>query len=385
MRTYAYFHHKGEMINVNLIYRLALLSPIGLLAEKNTSTSDLIQPFINVQSKGVGNKQAIEAWPSVSELPPSAIPELLSAMNQANNLGDNWIRGALSKICEKTPHAIPLKKIVEFIKDYSNKGEARYMAFQIILSHQPKKANQLIPSFIDDPIPALRREAVAKILSDAKKTENEEQKVNLYQKVLVKGREVDQITEASQALEEKGEKINLTRLMGFLTNWFTVGPFQNKDRTGFAKAYLPETRINHKEEYEGTSGLTSWTAFSTQDKLGMLDINKQYGELKEVVAYAETKFISKKEQNVHFRIGSKNAWKLWVNGKLLFARDEYHRGRTRIDQFIIDGKLKKGKNQILLKVCQNEQTQSWTKQWEFNFRVTDLTGAAIHSDELNSK
>ena len=38
-----------------------------------------------------------------------------------------------------------------------------------------------------------------------------------------------------------------------------------------------------------------------------------------------------------------------------------------------------GENEILLKVCQNEQTQSWTKQWEFNFRITDRTGSAIHS------
>ena len=70
---------------------------------------------------------------------------------------------------------------------------------------------------------------------------------------------------------------------------------------------------------------------------------------------------------------------MWVNGTLLFSRDEYHRGKTRIDQFIIEGKLQEGENEILLKVCQNEQTQSWTKQWEFNFRITDRTGSAIHS------
>ena len=40
-------------------------------------------------------------------------------------------------------------------------------------------------------------------------------------------------------------------------------------------------------------------------------------------------------------IGSKNAWKLWVNNQLVFARDEYHRGATRVDQFILDGTLRK--------------------------------------------
>jgi hypothetical protein len=84
---------------------------------------------------------------------------------------------------------------------------------------------------------------------------------------------------------------------------------------------------------------------------------------------------------VQFRIGSKNAWKLWVNNELIFARDEYHRGKTRVDQFVISGKLKKGSNDVLLKICQNEQTQSWTKQWEFNFRITDLTGTPLPSSK----
>ena len=52
-------------------------------------------------------------------------------------------------------------------------------------------------------------------------------------------------------------------------------------------------------------------------------------------------------------------------------------GGTRVDQFILDGDLRKGKNQIMVKVCQNEQTQPWTKQWEFCLRVTDPSGRAI--------
>ena len=69
----------------------------------------------------------------------------------------------------------------------------------------------------------------------------------------------------------------------------------------------------------------------------------------------------------------------------MFARDEYHRGKTRVDQFVIDGALKKGSNEILVKVCQNEQTQYWTKQWEFCLRITDPTGTALHSRDTSNK
>ena len=134
---------------------------------------------------------------------------------------------------------------------------------------------------------------------------------------------------------------------------------------GFEKVYSPETETVYSESYEGKNGQARWTAFSTSHNLGMLDINEEYGQIKEALAYAKTTFVTDRTQKVQIRLGSKNAWKVWVNGDLLYSRDEYHRGKTRIDQFVIDGELKKGANKILLKVCQNEQTQSWTKQWEF--------------------
>jgi len=67
---------------------------------------------------------------------------------------------------------------------------------------------------------------------------------------------------------------------------------------------------------------------------------------------------------------------VWFNGKLLFGRDEYHRG-SRIDQYRLPVELKAGKNTILVKVCQNEEVKDWTKEWEFQLRVCDATGTAI--------
>ena len=76
----------------------------------------------------------------------------------------------------------------------------------------------------------------------------------------------------------------------------------------------------------------------------------------------------------------KNAWKIWLNGELVFGRDEYHRG-IRIDQYILPVHLNEGKNTLLVKACQNEQEQDWTVQWQFQLRVTDETGTAILSTD----
>jgi len=168
----------------------------------------------------------------------------------------------------------------------------------------------------------------------------------------------------------------LPKVMGFLMRWKVIGPFDNTDRKGFAVVYPPEKEIDFGRTYEGNKGKVKWTDFSTADSFGMVDVNLEFGELKQVVAYAHTSYESKEKRNVQFRLGCKNAWKVWLNGKLLFARDEYHRG-MRIDQYLIEAELKKGKNAILVKLCQNEQEQSWTKQWQFQFRVTDHNGTAL--------
>ena len=82
------------------------------------------------------------------------------------------------------------------------------------------------------------------------------------------------------------------------------------------------------------------------------------------------------ERDAEIRLGCKNAWKIWLNGDLVFGRDEYHRGKE-IDQYRLPVKLRKGPNAILVKCCQNEQTETWTVEWEFQLRICDSTGTAI--------
>ncbi len=97
---------------------------------------------------------------------------------------------------------------------------------------------------------------------------------------------------------------------------------------------------------------------------------------KSAVGYAAADFFSESDRPAEIRIGCKNGWKVWLNGELLFARDEYHRG-AKLDQYKLPCQLKKGKNMILVKCCQNEQKEQWTVEWEFQLRVCDATGTAI--------
>jgi len=39
--------------------------------------------------------------------------------------------------------------------------------------------------------------------------------------------------------------------------------------------------------------------------------------------------------------------------------------------------LKPGRNALLVKLCQNEQVEDWTVEWEFQLRITDSLGTPI--------
>jgi hypothetical protein len=163
-----------------------------------------------------------------------------------------------------------------------------------------------------------------------------------------------------------------------VTQWRVIGPFDSTEGVGHDKVYPPEERIDLAAEYDGKAGKVRWHDFTAVGDYGLVDLNKPCGALKEVAGYAYTEFHADKARSVELRLGCKNAWKVWLNGKLLFGRDEYHRG-MEIDQYRMAGELKPGRNTILVKICQNEQKEEWTKEWEFQLRITDALGTPIPS------
>ncbi len=96
--------------------------------------------------------------------------------------------------------------------------------------------------------------------------------------------------------------------------------------------------------------------------------------------YAAAEFMSADSREAEFRVSSVSAVKLWVNGKLIDEHNVYHAG-SELDQYISRATLTAGRNVILLKVCQNAQTQSWARHWQFQLRVCDRQGTAVLSSD----
>lgn len=335
-----------------------------------------------VAREGSGNSDAAAAWRVLATGHPADLPLLLAGMDSAGPLAANWIRAAVDKVAATgTAQAalLPVPELSEFLLDLRHDPAARRLAYELLTRAQPDVTPRLLPGFLNDPSLELRRDAVQRLTGDGialQTTGNGTGAALLLRQALGFARDADQIEALAKQLRELGQPVDLAELFGFLREWRVIGPFDNTGRTGFVTPFPPESSLNFDAELAGKLGQVRWTNLVTTNELGILDINRAYGELKEVTAYAYTEFIADQPQPAEVRIGCKNGWKVWFNGQLLFGRDEYHAG-AEIDQYRLPVQLAAGRNTLLVKVCQNEQKEDWTREWEFQLRICDSLGTPI--------
>jgi len=371
--------------------RLAAIAAIGMIigvAVAGTATSaradeaGAVAAIRAVGREGAGNEAAAAAWKELARSDAGRIPALLAAMDGANPLAANWLATAVDAVAART-RALPLAELRGFLADTGHDPHARRLAFELIRDRDPAAAEALVAGMLDDPSGELRRDAVAREIAAAAAAGKDGRKADAvagYRKALAAARDVDQIKSITAALDGLGEKVDLPRQFGFLVDWLVVGPFDNVGGAGFAAEYPPEGGVDLAAAVAGRDGPASWKPLASADPYGMVDLNLAYpgaeGGLKEVVGYAFTEYAAPVERDAEVRLGCKNAWKLWHNGRLVFGRDEYHRG-MKIDQYRLPIRLTAGRNTFLVKLCQDAQKQEWTKEWQFQLRVCDSTGAAL--------
>lgn len=358
--------------------RLCSLLFLALLPHLHGAVDQSIQALVAVQREGEGNAAASAAWQEIVKAGPSALPAVLAATGRGTPMADNWLRLAGDAIVDAAVRAkqpLPLAEIETFLKDTKNAAPARQLAFDLIQQADAARADAIEPTLIADPVQELRRGAVQRLMDAAAAKQGDEAKA-AYRQALDAVRDEDQTRVIAKELRQLGVGVDLPKHFGFLMQWQVIGPFENADRKGFDTVFPPEKEIRLDASYEGKGGPVKWQPFTSVDASGKIDLNKPLGMLKETTAYALATIESPTERAAELRLGCKNAWKVWLNGELLFGRDEYHRGQ-QMDQYKLPVRLKQGANTVLVKACQNEQKEQWTVEWEFQLRVCDSTGTAI--------
>ncbi len=343
------------------------------------TTNELISAIQAVESVGKNHSQAVNAIQELNSGDATTLVPILNAMGTANPLALNWLQGAFESVASRSLVAgnLPKEQLETFVVERSNNAQARRLAYEWLVKVDPSAEQRLIPGMLDDPSTYLRRDAVAYAIHQAKSAEADQQRE--FWKVALNGAvDEDQVKEIAAALKKLDSPVNLIEHFGYLMDWKLIGPFDNIEMKGFNVVYPPENEIDLSAEYQGLKGAVKWEPFHSDDPEGLFDIAKLTESHKGAIDYAYTTFNSSEERDLEFRLSIQNAFKIWVNGELLFAREEYHRG-MHFDQYIVAAHLHKGENVILLKVCQNEQDQDWAQDWSFTFRVCDSTGRAIQA------
>ena len=368
-------------------FRLASAAVLLVALSSNVlvaaDVSDAISKIRRVEPKGVGHKEAVAAARELCQADVAALPKVLAAMDGANEVATNWLRLAAEAIAQKAAskgQKLPIETLEAFMADTRHAPRGRRLAYELIAGVDPSAEQRLIPTLLDDPSLELRRDAVAQLLESIAKIEDKAEAAKRYQKALFHARDLDQIKSSSEKLKELGDTPDIAAHMGFVMTWRIIGPFDNVEDKGWDVAYPPETKIDFAAELDGQKGKVKWVTHATEDEYGLVDLNKVLATHKGAIAYAHAEFTADRAQPCEVRTGSVNAHKVWLNGKLIMANHVYHSG-GEIDQYIARGELKKGKNEILIKVCQNEQTEPWAQIWQFQLRVCDKIGTAILSQD----
>jgi len=142
----------------------------------------------------------------------------------------------------------------------------------------------------------------------------------------------------------------------FIPEWYILGPFSNPrknqmDRRGLDSVYLPETVIDLQKEYSGLKGKPIRWEYVQTPVNGYIDLCGKIRPSELVVTYAVTYIYSPDNRKIILYVGTDDGGKVFFNG-----REVYRFSGLRVaepDQAEIELEVKKGWNQLLLKIENN--------------------------------
>jgi HEAT repeat protein len=152
----------------------------------------------------------------------------------------------------------------------------------------------------------------------------------------------------------------------FLTAWQVSGPFRRKGSDYTALFDIPFGPENFKAPNVKWKRLP--VSASPQNPR-VMDLLKALGGGEQCVAYARTSIWSPQEQPARLELGSDDGLKVWLNGQVIHAQNTARPLTFASDK--VDVTLKKGWNNLQVKVTQNNQG------WEFCARLTKPDGGHL--------
>jgi hypothetical protein len=348
---------------------------------------DLLKDLSALRAEGAGSAKARAAWDRLVRQGPKALPRILEAMSTPDTVVANWLRLAFDAITGPEIEAggknIDAEALLAFVRDDKRQGRARRFALGVVERLRPGTRKKLLAGWLDDP--EFRPDAIEQLLArmQAEKDLPKEKAVELLRRAFAASRDLEQARAVAGKLQERGVQVSVADHLGFLRDWYVIGPFDGKGKKGFHTAYPPEKKVDLGAALPGKKGeQVRWQRLTVEEaRTGrfpiLVDLRKALGDADDAVAYAWTELKVPAAREVEFRGSGDDNLSVWVNGERVFGFEEYYNG-VRLDRHRFTAKLRAGLNTVLVKVCQAPlDPDNTAPNWEFLLRITDATGRGL--------
>lgn len=345
------------------------------------------QPHLALIAKtgpqGAGSAAAKAARDELAKRGVEVLPPLLVAMDTTNSVAANWYRTAYEEIVARELSRDGTKWPVEFLKEYVSDakrvGRPRRLVLTLLDKLEPAYREQWLPTRLNDS--EFRYEAVGLALAAgerALKAKDDAVAKAEFRKAFEAARDSTQVTQAAAKLKSLGESADAVTHLGLIVDWWLVGPFDAPQKTGFAKVFEPEDKVDLQAKYRGQASEITWKKHHETDSLGQLNLINLLGTTREAVGYAYTEIDVPRKQAAQVRCGADDNCSVWLNGEKVLAREQWLNG-TRFDRFVTPIHLKAGRNTLLVKICQGPQHKDpeVPNNWSLQLRLCDTEGQGV--------
>jgi hypothetical protein len=344
------------------------LSVVGVCQATAAEDAATLARRLAAAGPGVGHAELAAVADRLAAISPGDLAVVLGHLDDTTPAGANWLRSGLDRAVERLGDQASLDTLAGLAADRSLPPRARSLAYGWLEARDPERAGGLLAGMLDEPALDLRRAAVAKLLADAADGDEAARKA-AHRAALAAARDVDQVEAIAGWLTEHGEPTGVADALGFVRRWRVSGEHDNAGGGGFARAYPPEAA-------GAAADTAAWKSVASADAHGEIDLNATVAEKKGVLAYCLAEVEMPAAGPAEVRVGSPCAVVVWVNGVRVMEHEIYHASEA-IDQYVAAAEFRAGRNTVLVKCCQNEQTEHWAGEWKFQLRITDPLGKPL--------
>jgi hypothetical protein len=319
------------------------------------------------------------AWDRLVEKGPRAIPAILKAWRPDDPVAANWLRSAFDEIVRRNAATIDVEAMKGFALDAKNPGKARRLALRGVEEVFPGTTAKLLPKMLDDA--EFGPDAVDALVTASATAATPEGMTRMLEEAYAAAREPDQVLSLAKKLSLLEIRNDPVSKLGIVGGWKIVGPFHaGTDRSPGGK-YPPEENPDFGAEYQAKAGKLKWLAGSLNPE-GKIDLLKNRIQPSDGgVAFAQAILEIPEEIQGDLFASAMDNITLWLNGKEILNHSNPSRSHYRQDRFRVPAKLKKGSNQILVKLTKTPAEEGGRPgappRWDFQIRLVDEKGRSL--------